>query len=190
MDINTRIVQRARDLATRVHAGIYRKYIEPPKLYITHPEAVAERASKLSIDIDDRSILTAVGYTHDTLEDPNLKGVFLTYPELVAETSLVVASLTLELTNPSKNFKHLSRAERKQMDRNHISMISPEAKILKMIDRTHNLSEMEGAPIDFLTLYVSESALLLDAIGEIRHPDYETLYSEFQFQLDQARKRL
>jgi hypothetical protein len=69
-----------------------------------------------------------------------------------------------ELTNPSKG-KHLPRAERKDMDRRHLRVVSDKAKQIKLLDRIDNLQEALSAPENWLVLYLKESRLLLDVIG-------------------------
>jgi hypothetical protein len=69
-----------------------------------------------------------------------------------------------ELTNPSKLHKHLRRAERKAMDREHIANASRWAKVLKLLDRIDNIRDMRGCDDDFWKVYAAETRLLVDAI--------------------------
>lgn len=90
-----------------------------------------------------------------------------------------VVTLVEYLTNPSKQHPNLSRAERKQMDREHLARASFGAQCIKLADRADNLREMTGASIAFKRLYCEESRLLL---GALRNngilPEADVLISE------------
>lgn len=154
-------IKAAEQLARRAHEGQKRKYSGEP--YIVHPEAVAMRASKIGgLSAYARDTLCAAAWLHDVLEDcPEI-----TEQEILDECGREVLDLVKELTNPSKGMK-APRAERKRIDREHITKASAMARALKKIDRTCNLRDIlhEEADQSFLRLYLKESRDLYDAIS-------------------------
>lgn len=145
------MIERARELAHRAHAGQYRKLSGHP--YIVHPESVFLKIETLGFGNED---MLCAALLHDVLEDcPQV-----TEAEILEATNQKTLKLVKELTNPSKGSK-LSRADRKKMDRNHIKDISGSAKYIKLADRIDNLKDMAGMERPFLNLYAFESALLL-----------------------------
>jgi hypothetical protein len=146
---------RAAIFATEAHNGQVRKYNGRP--YITHPMRVAHAA--LMLDCPLRVI--AAAWLHDVVEDCPV-----TFQTIEEEFGTDVCELVRELTNPSKACPHLRRAERKAMDREHIAKASRWAKVLKLLDRTDNILEMDGCGDDFLALYAKESMQLVDAITD------------------------
>ena len=57
------MIEKAKDFATKAHAGQVRKNANVP--YITHPIRVAERLQKSGF----REALICAGYLHDVVED-------------------------------------------------------------------------------------------------------------------------
>lgn len=159
-------IENAQRLATLAHEGQTRKYNGEP--YITHPIRVAHLvAISEGLEHLDRNKMVQAAFLHDVLEDcPHI-----TEDMIVEATNRQVLDLVKELTNPSKGSK-LPRAERKAIDREHLQHVSVEAKILKLIDRYDDLTEMvsdiqtsEDAK-RFGKLYAKESELLLFAIHD------------------------
>lgn len=148
------LILRAAAFAARVHAGQRRKYTGLP--YIVHPARVAGRVGVLP---DAKDEMVAAAYLHDVLEDTTTTAAEL------EQFGPQVTYYVKWLTNKSKG-TGLSRAERKQMDREHLRGAPFEVKQIKLLDRIDNLSEIDDAPTDFKKLYVEESFLLADALGE------------------------
>lgn len=148
------LISQAEQFARKAHEGQVRQYNGAP--YITHPERVANKVA--AIDIAPAEAVAAA-WLHDVVEDCGVTG-----DEIGQEFGAIVRDLVLELTNPSKARPDLNRAARKQMDREHIAKASHGARVIKLIDRIDNLNEMQGCGDDFLTLYKSESRLLLDVL--------------------------
>jgi (p)ppGpp synthase/HD superfamily hydrolase len=148
---------KAVQLANLAHVGQIRKYNGRP--YITHPLRVMNRYMLLP-DATMSGACAAV--LHDTIEDTNLTKQSL---EKTFSDAGTVAGIVVELTNPSKLYPELKRAERKAMDREHIHGASLTARQIKLIDRRDNLCEMDpaGDP-SFAALYLNESDKLLDAL--------------------------
>lgn len=163
------IIAAAR-FADEAHAGQKRKYTERP--YIEHPGRVAARVCRLSYVNED---WVAAAWLHDVLEDCDVTDDKLKY-----EFGFGIYSIVKDLTNPSKAFPQLSRAERKAMDREHLSKVSFAAQCIKFIDRADNLRDMTGAPIPFKSLYAAESRLLSEAIRNVAKPQAIELFDELQ----------
>lgn len=152
------LIIRAAKFSAEAHADQKRKYNGMP--YIVHPGRVAAAASIHQIATPG---VVAAAWLHDVLEDCPAH-----CERLVAEFPGDVVELVRELTNPSKDSKAI-RAERKQMDREHIASASHEAKVLKLLDRLDNMREMDPSQAGkFAVLYASETLALLEVI---RHAD-------------------
>lgn len=148
------LILKAAALAAKAHEGQKRKYTNFP--YITHPARVAGRVGILPGVTEE---MVAAAYLHDVLEDTTV-----TKDEIELETNAQVAFYVDCMTNKSKD-SGLPRAERKAMDRKHLSEVPFEIKQIKALDRMDNLLEMTGASADFKKLYIEESLLLADALG-------------------------
>lgn len=148
------IILKAAALAVRAHEGQKRKYNGFP--YITHPARVAGRVGILPGATEE---MVAAAYLHDVLEDTTV-----TREEIEAATNAQVGFYVDCMTNKSKG-TGLPRAERKAMDRRHLSEVPDEVKLIKAIDRMDNLMEMREAPVDFKRLYAEESLLLCDVLS-------------------------
>jgi len=151
--MNNRIIHAVQYAALK-HASQVRKYTGKP--YITHPMRVMCRVMLLP-GTTEEMVMAAI--SHDLIEDCGV-----TVPELHGIFGARVAKYVEELTNPSKGRPDLNRAAKKQLDREHLKTVSQEAKWIKLIDRADNLSEMSGAPLDFIKLYCQESRLLVEAL--------------------------
>lgn len=163
------MIEQARKFAESAHQGQIRKYNGKP--YFTHPERVAKRLQELGYPPE----MVAAGYLHDVIEDCGVK-----IQEIETIFGHKVAELVSGLTNPSKGMK-VSRAERKKIDREHLSAQAKFVKIIKLVDRIDNIKEMEGAETDFKRLYAKETILLIPCLyGEfgLDDPTYYNLMHE------------
>lgn len=157
-------LDRATLFAAKCHAGQFRKYpnafgvVEP---YLMHPARVAGLVANSFSRISPHMLTPCLeaSWCHDVMEDCNVD-----FDTLVNETSYACAVLVSELTNPSKQFPWLRRTARKKMDRDHLSVVSREAKIIKMFDRMDNVSGVIYAPMDFALLYLDESQKLAETL--------------------------
>lgn len=163
----------AMNLAHEAHDGQFRKYNNQP--YISHPKRVYEDVSWYlptpePLPMSQRLLMAKAAWLHDVLEDcPQI-----TKERIINEVDEETYNLILELTNPSKGSKE-PRAVRKQMDRDHLKHVSWEAKIIKLLDRAANLSDLEsdfvgnlatGPDKGFLSTYAAESRLLLECLKD------------------------
>jgi (p)ppGpp synthase/HD superfamily hydrolase len=149
-------IARAAAFAATAHEGQTRDDGGGP--YIRHPERVAAALARLYPK--DIALISAA-WCHDVLEDcPQVKEA--TMRLTIGNDAL---ALVKEVTNPSKAYPDLPRAERKAMDRAHIAVISRRAKLIKLADRTDNLAEGATCPDKaWLATYVGESRLLLEVL--------------------------
>lgn len=150
------LIPRAAQLADYAHRGQLRKYTGRP--YIEHPMRVAGRVCLYSEDDE----CVAAAWLHDTIED-----CALPYRIIAEYCGEPVASLVLDLTSASKRrgHDHLSREERKRIDREHLVKCRSTVQIIKAFDRIDNLRDMDAAPEDFRKLYAEESLLLCKAMA-------------------------
>lgn len=150
------MIIRAADFARMAHDGQKRKYSGEP--YVRHPARVASRIALLS---GATEVHVAAAFLHDVLEDCK----HVKTNGLLNEFGPEVTGLVVELTNPSKDFPTLARAERKKMDRAHVAKASIWAKKIKLLDRTDNLPvDMAVSDREFAKKYTGESRLLLGVL--------------------------
>lgn len=153
------IVKAAR-FARDAHTGMTRKFSGRP--YYEHVARVAARVSMIPGATEE---MIAAAYLHDTIEDCGV-----TKNELTEAFGPKVAHLVAELTNPSA-FEPLAsekRAVRRAADRDHLSEVSREAKLIKMADRIDNLLDFSVAEAGdkFSLLFAKETRALLAVIGD------------------------
>ena len=157
-------IPKAAAYAAEHHEGVERKYNGLP--YIYHPMRVAgmvlvlqARLPYLCYNYNIHEIVAAA-WMHDLIEDTKV-----TYGDIEREFNKNVADLVQELTNSSLG-STLNRARRKKIDRDALRQASFPAKIIKLLDRIDNLTEMDGADDGFAVVYAKESLLLANAIGD------------------------
>lgn len=175
---------KAIDMATRAHAGQFRKFGPPgAKLpYIAHPVRVMTLLQQLAFDED----VLAAAMLHDVLED---QGDKVTPHEIKAELGEEVQLLVLEMTNPTHTpeWEGRPRDEKKAADRAKLIGVSRTAKVIKLADRLDNIRELleqvSFAPRGFVANYVPETRLLLETIGNA-HPYLTSAILEICEELD------
>jgi hypothetical protein len=179
---------KAKMLAYEAHDGQKRKYSGED--YIIHPFQVAMHievhSMRLGWDAEKTIFLSCAAWLHDVLEDcPKV-----TEEKMAVAVGWAVVDLVKELTNPSKGVK-APRAVRKQMDRDHLKVVSQEAKIIKLIDRDCNLKDIEDGDKDFIPLYVAESRSLLEVLeGTDQHLEHQLLLKIESYESKYGRKSL
>jgi len=153
------VIIKAAQFATKAHSGQYRKFSHTDEPYVMHPMRVAGRVTMLA---ESTEAMVVAAWLHDVVEDTSF-----TAEDLRKEFGEEVADLVSELTNTSKQYPGLSRAQRKQIDRYHIAKISNDAKMIKLVDRLDNLRDVvtdSKAPEDFVLTYCMESGKLLEVL--------------------------
>ncbi len=151
-------------LGSEWHRGQVRKYTGEP--YFNHCIDVAQTfVSFITLDKFYATLIPHIMYSSCLLHDTKEDCIAFDPNKVVEECGQEVLDLVNQLTNPSKGSTK-SRSERKKMDRDHLTNVSKEAKIIKLIDRTCNLSDMHLCPDkDFISLYCHESNQLLEALN-------------------------
>jgi (p)ppGpp synthase/HD superfamily hydrolase len=162
------LVRAAAHIANYAHHGQVRKYNGRP--YIEHPGRVAMRLTIYGFD--DHVI--AAAWCHDVLEDTDVTG-----EHLDAVIGRKAFTLVKELTN-AKYPGIKNRAERKNEQLKDLASRSYLARTIKCFDRADNLADMDGAPQDFLKLYVQESIELQQALRITSGPAYVALMKEIE----------
>lgn len=158
----------ARTIAYRAHALQYRKDGTTP--YIVHPCRVAGLMLARS-GSEEHDICAAL--LHDVLEDGMLDDdrpvtaawLRTQFPDEIGKR---VVELVVAVTNQYTKANHPSwnRKYRKEAEADRLGRASKGAKVLKMLDRLDNVSDLANADLDFALLYERETAQLLGQIGD------------------------
>lgn len=129
-------IELVRNYVKKKHQGQMRKQNTP---YYLHPFAVADILKQKGYSEDYQ----LVGLCHDLLEDTDA-----TYEEIMLLTSSSITN-AVKLLTKEKNY---------QMNQ-YINQISKNefAKIVKLADRLHNLSEAHYANLQFIQKYIKET---------------------------------
>jgi (p)ppGpp synthase/HD superfamily hydrolase len=153
------LINDAKAFAIDAHAGQKRKYKDED--YVNHPIRVASRVTQVPGNTTE---MVMAALLHDVIEDTKV-----TESDIRQKFGDKVANLVVELTNVKSIG---TREQRKALDRERISRISKQAKIIKALDRIDNLTDMKGtAPKDFSIIYSHESILLAQTL-EKSIPEY------------------
>lgn len=155
MNITPRI-QHAIDWAGKAHADVnhLRKHSGEP--YIVHPIEVMEiLAAYVPTATEDMMIACLC---HDVVEDTKN-----TLEEIRALYGDEVARMVNGLTDVSIHHKHLKRAERKEMDVQHIASQANDVKTIKCCDLISNTGSIIEHDPDFARVYMREKKRLLEA---------------------------
>ncbi len=136
--IDKRRIKKAYEFADSAHSGQYRCSGEP---YITHPLIVANMAIDMNADAD--TICGAL--LHDTIEDCDV-----TYEDIRKAFGIEVANLVDDVTKMG-DFRFPNKKERDlAYIRKVITSITKDVRsiIIKLLDRTHNMSTMQYKPVE------------------------------------------
>jgi guanosine-3',5'-bis(diphosphate) 3'-pyrophosphohydrolase len=128
------LLLQAIDFAARKHKDQRRKD-EGASPYINHPVAVALLLAEIG-DVSDPEILAAA-VLHDTLEDTET-----TAEELEAQFGQRVRRIVEEVTDN----KALSKEVRKELQIDHARDLSPDAVLVKLGDKTANVTDITYSP--------------------------------------------
>lgn len=145
---------KAAAFANWKHWDQKRKYTGEP--YFNHCAEVAE----LVRSIGGTEEMIAAAYLHDTVED-----TATTLEEIGEIFGWNVQNLVGWLTDVSKP-RDGNRAMRKQIDREHTSQATPEAKTIKLADLISNSRSIVERDPDFAKVYLKEKELLMPFLLE------------------------
>jgi len=128
------VLVSAAAFAAEKHRKQRRKDIDASP-YVNHPIALANVLASEAAVIDVPTIAAAL--LHDTVEDTDT-----TAEELRRLFGDEIASIVLEVTDD----KSLSKADRKRLQIEHASHLTPRAKLVKLADKICNLRDIRHAP--------------------------------------------
>ncbi|MCJ7548206.1 MAG: HD domain-containing protein [Anaerolineae bacterium] len=139
--------------------------------YINHPVRVAETLWSVGGVRDMTTLVAAL--LHDTLEDTK------TTP---AEIELHFGSEVLGVVQEVTDDKSLPKAVRKERQIEHAAHTSPRAKIIKLADKIHNVTDLTNEPpADWpksrIVAYVDWSELVVAGLRGV-NPPLDTLYDD------------
>ena len=103
--------------------------------YINHPLEVSERIVRVA-GVDEVEVLIAA-ILHDTIEDTET-----TAEEIEQHFGATIAALVLEVTDD----RSLTWMERKRLEIEHASGLTPRAKLIKLADKICNVEDTEHNP--------------------------------------------
>ena len=137
--------------------------------YINHPIALANVLANEG-GVQDVSVLCAA-VLHDTIEDTET-----TAAELTSVFGAKVASIVVEVTDD----KSLAKEVRKQRQVEHAALISPEAQLVKLVDKICNLRDILASPPATWTSerkqrYFDWAAKVVDGVRGV-HPSLEAVF--------------
>ena len=155
---NTELIRMAARLADAAHEGQFRADGKTP--YIVHPSRTAEQVAALP---GATEAMVAAAWLHDVPEDTKIP-----LEDIRKDFGPEVGDLVGWLTNPPKIAgEKRARYKRRTFDR--LRKAPDQAKRIKMCDRIDNLRDTRcGTPgeLSFARMYLPESSLLLEAIGD------------------------
>ena len=164
----TERVARAAELVEKAHEGQFRKDGKTP--FITHPLEVTKLVQKY-ISIDDERILIAA-LAHDCVEDVEdfdideflqeiygIQNAYLQYKSRIKES---VLSLTKNNTLAGRHEKDVDCYER---------IYVAGTGLIKLCDRYHNVSDMNGMSDAHKIRYVAETYFMLGFFENLSNSD-------------------
>lgn len=167
MDSGEKLIEKALAFATKHHEGQFRKG-SAKRPYIVHPTEVAMLLINRG-GVQDAEVLAAA-LLHDTVENTPA-----TFEQIEKKFGKRVRILVEEVSDD----KTLSPSDRKQLQIFTASVLSHEAKQIKLADKISNVSEVNvsGWSIERLLAYI---AFCEKVVNEIRgcNPALEKLFGE------------
>lgn len=145
--------------AKAAHCAVGQKRKYTGEDYYHHPIDVANMLLSCSeTTVTDEMVSAAL--LHDVVEDTSV-----TLEQICDMFGMEVMMLVEQLTAVSKP-EDGNRAIRKEIDRQHTALASPEAKTIKLADLISNLSSIVALDPDFAKVYMREKKLLLEVLTE------------------------
>ncbi len=154
--------------------GQRRKYTNEP--YFSHPAEVAGIVK----GVGGTPSMVAAAYLHDCVEDTEID-MWTIDRMFGAHIGDLVSGLTDASTPEDGN-----RAKRKEIDRYHTAVQSPECKTIKLADLISNSKSICERDKDFAKVYIKEKELLLEVLTE----GDPTLYAQAKDIVEKAKKEL
>lgn len=158
-----KLYEKAKEFSKNAHESINQKRKVSGKEYYLHPWAVAELVYTKT---QDEEILAAA-CLHDVIEDVTPKNPIYNINLIKREFGERVSFLVMELTDvyTKKEYPHLNRKERKNLEALRINKISEDAKLIKRADLHHNSLEL-GTDQFFVKTWIKEKENIERLIGK------------------------
>lgn len=153
------LIERAKNIATKYHAGQKRRYTGEP--YINHLGNVAHLCAMVS----SRQDIQAIAWLHDILEDTDC-----TAEELNLEFGEHITAQVLALTDP--HVLEGNRATRKEMVCKKLELADEVVKTVKLADLIDNMDSIVEHDPDFARVYLGEKRKLLFVLEGGNQPLY------------------
>jgi (p)ppGpp synthase/HD superfamily hydrolase len=146
--------QRAKAFAEFYHRDQRRKYMNEP--YTNHRN-IANLMKSVEWHTQE---MVVVAWLHDVLEDTSAS-----YEKVRGAFGQDVADMVRMLTDISRP-EDGNRRVRKEIDRFHISVATPEAKTVKIADLIDNVRDIVKNDPKFAVVFLDEAIMLLDVLGD------------------------
>lgn len=155
------ILGKVLSFAGKAHGKQRRKFSD--ELYINHPIRVMNTCKEFT----DKLPVLAAALLHDVLEDTAVTRTELKkFLETCMERSPAGKTLALveELTDvyTKKDYPHLNRKERKDLEARRLSRTSAEAQFIKYADIMDNAANIREQNPGFAIVYLREGRMLLN----------------------------
>lgn len=142
--------------AIKKHEGQVRKFSGLP--YVVHPINVARRVAQLG----GTNAQIVAAYLHDVLEDTDA-----TEDELRTEFGNEVTDLVLEVTNDKVMMEKMGKTDYLVAK---TAEMSPEAYMIKVLDREDNVRDLDKASPEFAVKYAQSTAsIFIHRVGWSLH---------------------
>lgn len=152
------LYKKAAEFAQKKHEGQKRKHSDMP--YIIHPQRVVELLKHYT----DDPLILAAAILHDTIEDTET-----TYTEIETQFGAKVADLVVELTSDKEEKNKVGKSEYLTEK---INSISPDARLIKLLDRYDNVAGLEQSPAEFARYYAKQTEYIINHYkGEFSDPE-------------------
>ena len=161
------------------HCAIGQKRKYTGEDYYHHPEDVAKIVAKALGPKATHEILSA-SLMHDACEDTSITLEFIEN-NLSKEVAILVEMLT-DMSKPEDG----NRIQRKEIDRKHTALASPDAKTIKLADLISNSKSICEHDKEFAKVYIKEKELLLEVLKE----GDQTLWNQANEIVQKAKKEL
>lgn len=147
------MITKAKEFAKMAHMSINQRRKYTNEEYHLHPYAVADILLEHS---KPSTAMVCAAHLHDVVEDTPF-----TFQDIFEIFGLEVAELVYDLTNCTTK-EDGNRAQRKEIELERLSKISPKAMMIKMADIFDNVSSIAKYDKDFAKVYIKEKQAILE----------------------------
>jgi len=174
----TEIEKKAWDFAEKAHYGVNRKFI--PSTYF---DGHVRKVFGLVKQFDTRPEIGAASLLHDCIEDTDA-----TYEIIKEKFGKVIADLVKELTSAEDFIEVMGKADY-LLDK--MATMSPDALIIKLCDRLHNISDSYGATEKFRSNYYKETKYIISGLklNRILNRIHQRIIQQIEGLLDAIKNR-